>query len=86
MKQAQTLEVGSLVEFVEPGSKMLLARLSWKSQVSGNLAFVNRQGQKVRNCTISGFAMELRSGRAKCVESSSVFDRAIYTIMTKMQQ
>jgi hypothetical protein len=86
LKQAQTLEVGSLVEFVEPGSKMLLARLSWKSQVSGNLAFVNRQGQKVRNCTISGFAMELRSGRAKCVESSSVFDRAIYTIMTKMQQ
>jgi hypothetical protein len=35
--------------------------------------------------TISGFAMELRAERAKCIESSSVFDRAIYTIMSKMQ-
>jgi hypothetical protein len=86
LKQAQTLEVGSLVEFVESESKILIARLSWKNEVTGNLAFVNRQGNKVRNCTISGFAMELRSGRAKCVESSSVFDRAISTIMTKMQQ
>jgi hypothetical protein len=86
LKQAQTLEVGSWVEFVEAGSKMLIARLSWKVKMTGNLVFVNRQGHKVRNCTISGFAMELRSGRAKCVESSSVFDRAISTIMTKMQQ
>jgi hypothetical protein len=53
--------------------------------VTGNLVFVNRQGHKMRNCTINGFAMELRSGRVKCVESSSVFDRAIYTIMSKMQ-
>jgi len=27
----------------------------------------------------------LRSGRAKCVEELSAFDRAIYTMMTKMQ-
>jgi hypothetical protein len=85
LQLAQTLEIGSWVEFTESGSKILIARLSWKSKVTGNLVFVNRQGHKVRNCTTSGFAMELRSGRAKCVESSSVFDRAIYTIMTKMQ-
>ena len=84
LQQAKTLEIGSWVEFTDSGSKIMIARLSWKSKVTGNLVFVNRQGQKVRNCTISGFAMELRSGRVKCVESSSVFDRAIYTIMTKM--
>jgi hypothetical protein len=39
----------------------------------------------VRNFTINGFAMELRAGRAKRVDSLSAFDRAIYTIMTKMQ-
>ena len=63
---------------------MLVARLSWKSKVTGNLVFVNRQGHKVRNITISAFAAELASGRAQCIESSSVFDRAIYTIMSKM--
>jgi hypothetical protein len=66
-------------------SRSLVARLSWKSNVTGNLVFVNRQGHKVRNFTINGFAMELRAGRAKRVESSSVFDRAIHTIMSKMQ-
>jgi len=85
LQLAQTLEIGSWVEFADSGSKKRIARLSWKSNVTGNLVCVNRQGQKVRNCTISGFAMELRSGRANCVESSSVFDRAIYTIMTKVQ-
>ena len=85
LQQAQALEIGSWVEFIETSSKTLVARLSWKSKVTGNLVFVNRQGHKVRNSTINGFALELRAGRVKCVESSSVFDRAIYIIMSKMQ-
>jgi len=85
LKQAQAIEIGSWVEFTESASKVLIARLSWKSNVSGNLVFVNRQGHKVRNLTVHGFALEMRSGRAKAVESSSVFDRAINTIKSKMQ-
>jgi hypothetical protein len=79
------MEIGNWVEFTESASKTLIARLSWKSNVTSNLVFVNRQGHKVRNLTVHGFAMELRAGRAKLVESSSVFDRAIHTIMSKMQ-
>ena len=63
---------------------MMMARLSWKSQVSGNLVFVNRKGQRVRNMTVQQLADELKSGRAQQVEASSVFDRAIYSIMAKM--
>jgi hypothetical protein len=85
LRQAQAMEIGSWVEFTESASRVLIARLSWKSNVSGNLVFVNRQGHKVRNLTVHGFAMELRAGRAKAVESSSVFDRAVHTIMSKMQ-
>jgi hypothetical protein len=85
LQLAQSLEIGSWVEFTDSESKFQVARLSWKSKVTSNLVFVNRQGHKVRNCSINGFAMELRSGRAKCIESSSVFDRAIYTIMSKVQ-
>jgi hypothetical protein len=86
LQRAQELEIGSWVEFIGTSSNNLVARLSWKSKVTGNLVFVNRQGHKVRNCTVNGFAMELRSGRAKCVEELSAFDRAIYTMMTKMQR
>jgi hypothetical protein len=85
LEQAQSLEIGNWVELIESESKSLIARLSWKSNVTGNLVFVNRQGHKVRNFTINGLAMELRAGRVKCIESYSVFDRAIYSIMSKMQ-
>ena len=85
LEQAQAMEIGSWVEFTEPNSKTLVARLSWKSNATGNFVFVNRQGHKVRNLTTNGLAIQLREGRVKRIESSSVFDRAIYTIMTKMQ-
>jgi len=85
LEQAQAMEIGSWFEFSEPQSKTLVARLSWKSNVTGNFVFVNRQGHKVRNLTINGLAMELRAERVKRIESSSVFDRAIYTIMSKVQ-
>ncbi len=86
LKQAKTMEIGSWVEFTESPSKTLVARMSWNSKVTGNIVFANRQGHKVRNMSISNFAIELREGRARRIESSSVFDRAIYTIMTKMQR
>ncbi len=85
LEQAQALEIGSWVEFDQSEKHSLVARLSWKSNVSGNFVFVNRQGHKVRNLSTNGFANELRAGRARCIESSSVFDRAIYTIMSTMQ-
>ncbi len=84
LERARTLEIGSWVEFAESDSRSQVARLSWKSNVTGNFVFVNRQGVKVRNMTIAGFATEMRAGRVKPIESSSVFDRAIYTIMSKM--
>ena len=82
---ARELEIGAWVEFERDDSTVQVARLSWKSKVTGNFVFVNRQGHKVRNLSYAGFASELRSGRARCIESSSVFDRAIYTIMSKIQ-
>ena len=85
MAQALALEIGSWVEFSESKDNTQIARLSWKSNVTGNFVFVNRQGHKVRNMSVQGFAAELRAGRARSIETSSVFDRAIYTIMSKMK-
>jgi hypothetical protein len=86
LEHAQALEIGTWVEFTESDGQSVNTRLSWKSNVTGKLVFVNRQGAKVKNMTVNGFAMELRSERAKFVESSSVFDRAINTIMSTITQ
>jgi hypothetical protein len=85
LELAQAIQIGDWVEFTDASSKTLAARLSWKSNVTGNLVFANRQGQKVRNFTTNGFAMEMRAGRARPVESSSVFDRAVNSIRSRMQ-
>lgn len=82
--KAKKLEVGSWVEFTRDDATSQVALLSWRSNVTGNLVFVNRNGNKVKNLTVSAFANELRATRARCIESSSVFDRAIYTIMSKI--
>lgn len=85
LEQAQTLEIGAWVEFMEADMPMINARLTWKSNVTGKIVFSDRQGHKIKNMTIYGFATDLRSGRAKPIQSASVFDRAINTIMTSLK-
>ena len=82
LEQAQALEIGQWVEFIESGDQSMHAKLSWKSNVTGKLVFVNRQGHKVKNMTVYGFATELRSNRATVIENLSVFDRAIQSFMS----
>jgi hypothetical protein len=82
--KANQLELGGWVEFEEEDKRKLNAKLSWKSNVTGKLVFVNRQGAKVRNMTVFGFATELRAGRARLIETVSVFDRAINSFMSTM--
>ena len=85
LEQAKSLEIGTWIEFSEPDGQSVNTRLSWKSNVTGKLVFVNREGAKVKNMTVNGLAIEMRSKRAKFVESSSVFDRAINTIITSIK-
>jgi hypothetical protein len=86
LDQAQALVIGTWVEFSQDNNKTLNARLSWKSNFTSKYVFANRLGQKVKQVTIYGFATDLRSGRAKLILSSSVFDRAIDTIISKFTQ
>ncbi len=85
LEQARSLEIGTWVEFTELDASQLNTRLSWKSNVTGKLVFSNRHGAKVKSMSVNAFAIELRSGRAKNLTSSSVFDRAINTIMTTIK-
>ena len=85
LQQVQALELGAWVEFKESDSRSLNAKLSWKSNVTGKYVFVNRHGHKVRTMTRYGLATELRSGQARLIESVSVFDRAINSLMSTIR-
>ena len=84
LEQAQKLEIGAWIEFIDTDAISINARLTWKSNVTGKIVFSNRQGHKIKNMSTYGFATELRSGRAKPIQSASVFDRAINTIMASL--
>jgi len=85
LTQAQEIAVGGWVEFLTEEDKAFNARLSWKSEVSGKYIFVNRLGLKLREVSMYGFATELRCGRAILLQSTSLFDRAINTIISKIK-
>jgi len=85
LKQAQEIQVGGWVEFLTEEDKAFNARLSWKSSVSGKYVFVSRLGIKLREVTMYGFATELRSGRAILIRPTSLFDRAVDTIISKIK-
>jgi hypothetical protein len=84
-QKARSIEIGDWIEFIEHGSKAVNAKLSWKSNVTGKYVFVNRHGVKIKNITVNGLAMEIRAGRAKLIESVSVFDRAISSFMNTIK-
>ena len=85
LQQVQALELGAWVEFKEQDGKIVNAKLSWKSNVTGKYVFVNRHGHKVKNMTRYGLATELRSGQAQLIESVSVFDRAINSLISTIR-
>jgi len=84
LRQAQALEIGAWVEFLSEENKTLNARLSWKSCISRKYVFANRLGHILREVTLHGLATELRSGRAKLIQSYSLFDRAVDTLISKI--
>jgi len=79
------LAVGDWIEFRQENGEWQHARLSWKSNVTGKLVFVNRHGQKLRDTRVRKLAEEFTSGQARRLESSSVFDRAIHSILSGLR-
>ena len=85
LEQVQSLQVGDWIEFLQDDGQWQHARLSWKSNVTGKLVFVNRHGRKLRDTRVKHLAGEFAAGRARPLESVSVFDRAIHSIMSGLR-
>jgi hypothetical protein len=82
----QELKPGTWLEFTTEGDTIERAKLSWISPMSGRYLFVNRRGLKVADYSPHELAREIAGGRARVLESTALFDRALDAIVGRLSQ
>ncbi len=79
------LKVGTWLEFNQQDSDTIRAKLSWISPITGKYLFVNSRGLKITDKTINSLAKGLREKNIRILQQVALFDRALSSIATKMQ-
>ncbi len=81
-QQAQQLETGEWIEFIEDDeeNENIRAKLSWISPISQKLLFVNARGVKVTDKSLDELAHDLREKLAIVLQQIPLFDRAMKAI------
>jgi hypothetical protein len=82
---ARSLERGMWVEFEGDDGQLSFAKLAWVSPLRGTYLFTNRQGQKALSITAEELAGLFRDDRARLVEAEPLIDRAVSSMMAKME-
>lgn len=82
----QEFKPGIWLEFSTEGDTIERAKLSWISPMSGRYLFVNRRGLKVADYSPHELAREIAGGRARILESTALFDRALDAIVGRLSQ
>lgn len=77
------LQKGTWVEFTAQDGATVRGKLSWISPITGTYLFTNRQGVKVADRTSKGLALEFRRGSAKIIETQSLLDQALSSLLNK---
>lgn len=85
MEQAQRLELGTWLEFIDESERKFRAKLAWKT-LNGKMIFVNRKGLKVAERTIPGLAAELRHHKTAILDSIPLMDKALDAVMNGLKK
>jgi len=83
---ARNLERGMWVEFANDDGQLAFAKLAWVSPLRGTYLFTNRQGQKALSITAEELAEHFRTDRARLVEAEPLIDRAMTSVMARMEE
>lgn len=86
LRMVGELKPGIWLEFITEGDTLERAKPSWISPMSGRYLFVNRRGLKVADYSPHELAIELAAGRARVLESTALFDRALDAIVGRLSQ
>lgn len=83
---ALALEVGQWFEWEQSGRQQR-GKLSWKSEVTGSLVFVNRKGLKNAEMRVHELAALLRSGQGRILGDAAepLIDRALGAMLEALQ-
>lgn len=86
--QAVTLKVGTWFELNEEDEDKRRIKLSWKSEVTNTLVFVNRHGIKAKEIMVDEFASLLRAGQVIMLKGSTepLMDRALKAMMDVLKK
>jgi len=86
LRMVHELKPGIWLEFATEGDTIERAKLPWVSPMSGRYLFVNRRGLKVADYAPYELAREIIAGRARVLESTALFDRALDAIVGRLSQ
>ncbi len=86
LKQVESLQPGTWLEFTFADQNMARAKLSWISPMSGRYLFVNRRGLKVGDYAPHDLAALLADGSATVLPASALFDRAMNAIVGRLSE
>ena len=79
------LKRGSWIEFRQEDGSLARAKLAWISPMKGLYLFTNRLGQRAMSINASGLADKLREGQIQLLDSVPLMDRAVDTLLSKLQ-
>lgn len=86
-RMAESLSIGTWLELKEEDA-VLRIKLSWRSDTSGKLLFVNRKGMKVYEKSLGGLAIWFREGKISVLEETDMplMDRALSAMMKALHK
>ncbi len=83
-RMAEEIQIGTWLEMRGHDGKQRI-KLSWKSEVSSLMVFVNRRGVKIAEMTKQGLAAAFRRGAVEILTEVPLMDRAISAMMDKLK-
>ena len=86
LRQVESLQPGTWLEFSSAEAGMVRAKLSWISPMSGRYLFVNRRGLKVGDYAPQELVPLLAAGRARILADNALFDRALSAIVGRLSE
>ncbi len=86
IKLLKAIAIGTWFEFLNENEDVNRAKLSWISPISSKYLFVNRNGIKVADKSLTDLASELNSGNTVLLQDKPIFDRAMSAIVSKLKQ
>jgi hypothetical protein len=84
--KACNLAIGQWLEW-QQGDHILRGKLSWKSEITGSLVFVNRKGLKNAEMHLDELAASLRDGTASLLDETGapLLDRALIALLDALK-